>query len=73
MQPISTRRPTSRALSSTTTVAYSIIASLRDREKGQALVEYTLILVLVALVSVAALTILGGNVASFLSSVASSF
>jgi Flp pilus assembly pilin Flp len=40
------------------------------RENGQALVEYALIVSLVALVAVAALKLLGGNVTTALNSVA---
>ena len=39
-------------------------------ESGQALVEYTLILMLVALLTVAALTTIGTTVSSFLTSIA---
>ncbi len=42
------------------------------REEGQGLVEYALILVLIAVVAVAALTLLGGKVTSELSTVSSS-
>ena len=35
------------------------VASIRDREEGQALVEYALILALIAVVSLAVLTTLG--------------
>jgi pilus assembly protein Flp/PilA len=41
---------------------YTWFASLRDREEGQALVEYALILALIAVVSIAALTALGTSV-----------
>ena len=37
-------------------------ASVRDREEGQALVEYALILALVSIVAIAALEALGTNV-----------
>ena len=37
-------------------------AGLREREEGQALVEYALILALVSLAAVAALTLLGGKI-----------
>ena len=40
---------------------YRAFASAREREEGQALVEYALILALVSVVSVGALTLLGGN------------
>jgi pilus assembly protein Flp/PilA len=39
-------------------------------EDGQALVEYALILALIAVVSIAALTTLGGNVATQLGNIA---
>ena len=45
-------------------------ASIRDREEGQALVEYALILALVAVVSIGALTLLGTNVAGVLQNIA---
>jgi pilus assembly protein Flp/PilA len=51
---------------------YNAFASVRDREEGQALVEYALILALVSVVSVAALTLLGGNISGVLNSVAGS-
>jgi pilus assembly protein Flp/PilA len=44
--------------------------SLRDREEGQALVEYALILALIAVVSIGALTTLGVNVAAKLDAIA---
>jgi len=40
----------------------SAVASLRDREEGQAMVEYALILALVSIAAIAALGILGGKV-----------
>lgn len=43
-----------------------LIARLRDREEGQALVEYALILALIAVVSIGALTLLGTNVNAIL-------
>jgi Flp pilus assembly pilin Flp len=70
MPATTTRRPGSRASSS---FAYSILTSLRDREDGQALVEYALILMLVAMVSVAGLTAVGVSVSDFLNSFADSF
>jgi len=45
-------------------------AALRDREEGQALVEYALILALVSIASIAALTLLGGNIAAILDDIA---
>jgi pilus assembly protein Flp/PilA len=38
------------------------LAGLRDREEGQALVEYALILALVSVVAIGVLTALGQNV-----------
>jgi pilus assembly protein Flp/PilA len=46
------------------------IASARDREEGQALVEYALILALVAVVAIGALELLGTNVSSRLDEIA---
>jgi len=43
---------------------YLALRSVRDREEGQALVEYALILFLVSVVSIAILTTLGGKVSS---------
>jgi pilus assembly protein Flp/PilA len=43
-----------------------LIVRFRDREEGQALVEYALILALIAVVSIGALTALGGNVNAIL-------
>jgi pilus assembly protein Flp/PilA len=45
-------------------------ATARDREEGQALVEYALILALIAVVSIGVLTTLGGNVAARLGDIA---
>ena len=50
---------------------YNAFAATR-REEGQALVEYALILALVSVVSVAALTLLGGNITTVLNQVAGS-
>jgi pilus assembly protein Flp/PilA len=44
--------------------AYLAYASLRDREEGQAMVEYALLLFLIAVVSIAVLTLLGTKVSS---------
>jgi pilus assembly protein Flp/PilA len=41
----------------------------RDGEKGQGLAEYALILALIAIVAIAALVFLGGQVSSILSKV----
>ena len=40
----------------------NVIANLRDREEGQAMVEYALILALVSIAAIVALTTLGGKV-----------
>jgi pilus assembly protein Flp/PilA len=40
----------------------NVVASLRDREEGQGMVEYALILALVSIVAIGALAILGGKV-----------
>jgi pilus assembly protein Flp/PilA len=50
-----------RLLPSRTYLAY---VSLRDREDGQAMVEYALLLFLIAVVSIAVLTLLGTKVSS---------
>jgi pilus assembly protein Flp/PilA len=46
------------------------ISRLRNREEGQALVEYALILSLIAVVCIAALTTLGLNVQGILNQIA---
>jgi pilus assembly protein Flp/PilA len=46
------------------------LQSLRQREDGQALVEYALILGLIAVLAIGALTLLGENVTSILSTIA---
>jgi pilus assembly protein Flp/PilA len=46
------------------------INRLRRREEGQALVEYALILSLIAVVCITALTTLGGNVNNILNTIA---
>jgi len=43
--------------------------ALRDREEGQAMVEYALILALVAVAAVTILTTLGGTVSRIFSSI----
>jgi pilus assembly protein Flp/PilA len=48
---------------------YLAVAALRDREEGQALVEYALLLSLIAIVSITILTALGKNVSVIFSSV----
>jgi pilus assembly protein Flp/PilA len=47
-----------------------LISTLRNREEGQALVEYALILSLISVVAIGALTLVGGNVTNILNSVA---
>jgi Flp pilus assembly pilin Flp len=49
------------------------LGSVRRREDGQAMVEYALVLFLVALVSIGILGTLGGSVASMLSVVNAEF
>ena len=48
---------------------YIAYTSLRDREEGQALVEYALLLALVAIVSIGILTTLGGSVSKVFSKI----
>jgi pilus assembly protein Flp/PilA len=48
---------------------YLMVAALRDREEGQALVEYALLLSLIAVVSIGILTALGTSVSSIFSGV----
>jgi Flp pilus assembly pilin Flp len=50
--------------------AYLTLSSLRDREDGQAMVEYALILFLVSIVSIVVLTTLGKNVSSIFGKIA---
>jgi pilus assembly protein Flp/PilA len=45
------------------------VRSLKDREEGQAMVEYALLLFLVSIVSIAVLTTLGGKVSSVFSEI----
>ena len=47
-----------------------LVQSLRRREEGQALVEYALILFLIAIVCITVLTLLGTRVSEVLSMVA---
>jgi Flp pilus assembly pilin Flp len=49
--------------------AYLAVAALRDREEGQALVEYALLLSLIAVASIAILTTLGHSVSGIFSKV----
>jgi pilus assembly protein Flp/PilA len=48
------------------------LARVFDEEEGQGLTEYALILALIAIIAIAALTLLGGKVTSVLSTVANS-
>ena len=48
---------------------YLAIRALQDREEGQALVEYALLLSLIAVVSIGILTALGHSVSKIFSSV----
>ena len=49
--------------------AYLSVLALRDREEGQALVEYALLLSLIAVVSIGVLKLLGQNVSTIFSKV----
>jgi pilus assembly protein Flp/PilA len=49
--------------------AYLAYSSMRDREDGQAMVEYALILFLVSIVSIAVLSTLGKSVSSIFSEI----
>jgi pilus assembly protein Flp/PilA len=49
--------------------AYLAVAALRDREDGQALVEYALLLSLIAVASIGILTTLGQNVSGIFSKI----
>ena len=51
------------------TKALMALAGLRDREEGQALVEYALILSLIAVLAIGALTLVGQNVTHILSQI----
>ena len=53
-------------------VLQNTIRDLREREEGQTLAEYALILFFVAVVAIAAVTALGVNVANLIQSVADS-
>jgi pilus assembly protein Flp/PilA len=48
------------------------IARLMENEEGQGLTEYALILALIAIIAIAALTLLGGKVTNALSTVGNS-
>lgn len=49
---------------------FGFFHAIRNREEGQALVEYALILSLIAVVCIGALTLLGGNVMNVLNQIA---
>jgi pilus assembly protein Flp/PilA len=49
--------------------AYLAVAALRDREDGQAMVEYALLLSLIAVVSIGILTALGTSVSAIFNSI----
>jgi pilus assembly protein Flp/PilA len=49
--------------------AYLAVAALRDREEGQALVEYALLLSLLAVASIGILHTLGGHVSGIFSQI----
>ena len=49
--------------------AYLKVLALRDREEGQALVEYALLLSLIAVVSIGILTALGTSVSTIFSQI----
>jgi pilus assembly protein Flp/PilA len=49
--------------------AYLAVVDLRDREEGQALVEYALLLALIAVVSIGILTTLGQGVSGIFSKI----
>lgn len=49
--------------------AYLAVVALRDREEGQALVEYALLLALIAVVSIVVLTQLGHGVSHIFSKI----
>ena len=49
------------------------VANLRDREEGQAMVEYALILALVSIAAIVALGVLGGKVNNAFKSINNAF
>ena len=49
--------------------AYLAVVALRDREEGQALVEYALLLSLIAVASITILTTLGHSVSGIFSKI----
>ena len=59
-------------LSIFTNLQVQLARVFKDDEEGQGLTEYALILALIAVVAIAALTLLGGKVTSVLSTIANS-
>jgi len=55
------------------TRAFLALSAVREREEGQAMVEYALILFLVSIVSIAVLTSLGGKVSSVFDEIVQDF
>lgn len=55
------------------TYLHTLLSALRRDERGQGLVEYGLILVLVAVVVIGALTLLGGGINNMLNTIAGYF
>ena len=49
--------------------AYLAVLALRDREEGQALVEYALLLALIAVLSIGVLTTLGTKVSGIFNTI----
>jgi pilus assembly protein Flp/PilA len=54
-------------------IARSLFAKLVEREEGQGLVEYSLILALISVVAIALLTSVGGDITDVLKSVTGAF
>jgi pilus assembly protein Flp/PilA len=52
---------------------FMAVAAARQREDGQAMVEYALLIFLVAIVSIAVLTVLGTSVSSVFNEITSDF
>ena len=53
--------------------AYLVLSAARERQDGQAMVEYAMILFLVSVVSIGILTVLGAKVSSLLNTVVHEF
>ena len=49
-----------------------MIAAMRDEERGASMVEYALLVVLIAIIAIVAITLAGGEVSSTFSDIASS-